>query len=402
MGDSETTVRTRGLVLLGGLFALLALALAGCNDGESKKAALTDEEIERLTFAPKPVRPDELMVVGETITCEEIVASFLAQEASTPASRQQLAEVARATTLDQFKQLARPKMRQLLNSRISNIVLYQRARHELGEKADETLDGVAEKELRRFVLEHGGNNAQADEALNALGLNRTTFKEYKKKQILAQYSVSSKLPKNSPITYSEMMAAYDQMKDNVFIRPGEVQFRLIDIQIAKVELDDPNNDPMQAVKVARALAEKLVTRICAGEDFGELAEEYSHGYRRGSGGLWPARDPELLAEPYSVLAEVFEKLEPGLPGCGSVAGPIDVPGHAFIVKLEEKREKAYMPLAEVQEQVEERIRTERRVEALRRLDDEVAAQTGVADIDPFLDDCLERLYRSVTPTPAAP
>ena len=61
-----------------------------------------------------------------------------------------------------------------------------------------------------------------------------------------------------------------------------------------------------------------------------------------------------------------------------------------------------MPLAEVQEQVEERIRTERRMEALQRLDEEVAAQTGVADTDPFLDDCLERLYRTVTSTPAAP
>jgi hypothetical protein len=402
MGDSKTMDRIGGLIFLGGLLVLLALAPTGCNDGESRRAALTDEEIERLTFAPKPVRPDELMVVGETITCEEIVASFLTQEVSTEAARERLANVARSTTLEQFTQLARPKMRQLLNSRISNIVLYQRARRELGEKADETLDEVAEKELRRFVLEHGGNNAQADEALNALGLNRTTFKEYKKKQLLAQYSVSSKLPRNSPITYSEMMAAYDQMKDNVFIRPGEVQFRLIDIQVAKIELDDPNDDPLQAVKAARALAEKLVTRICAGEDFGKLAEEYSNGYRRGSGGLWPARDPELLADPYSVLAQVFEKIEPGQPGCGSVAGPIDVPGHAFIVRLEEKREKAYLPLAEVQEQVEERIRTERRMEALQRLDEDVAAQTGVADTDPFLDDCLERLYRTLNPAPAAP
>jgi glyoxylate carboligase len=199
-----------------------------------------------------------------------------------------------------------------------------------------------------------------------------------------------------------MMAAYTQMKDAAFVRPGEVEFRLIDIQIAKVEIDDPNDDPLQAVKVARALAEKLVTRICAGEDFGKLAEEFSHGHRRSFGGLWTPRDPELLAEPYAVLTEAFEKLEPNRPGCGSVAGPIDVPGHAFIVKLEKKREKAYLPLAEVQEQVEERIRTERRLESLRRLDEEVAEQTGVADTGPFLDDCLERLYQVANQTPAAP
>jgi peptidyl-prolyl cis-trans isomerase SurA len=256
------------------------------------------------------------------------------------------------------------------------------------------LDAAAEQELRRFVLQHGGNNAQADEALRALGMNRTTYKEYKKKQMLAQYSVSSKLPRNSPITYSEMMAAYNEMKEAVFIRPGAIEFRLIDIQMAKVELTDPNEDLITAT---RAVAEGLVTRICAGEDFAKLAEEYSHGHRQAFGGLWPARDPESLAEPYTILAEVAEQIE-----VGQIAGPIDVPGHAFIMKLEAKRGRAYKPLAEVQEQVEARIRTDRRREALLELDADIATQTNVADTEPFLDDCLARLYRTMNPSPPAP
>jgi parvulin-like peptidyl-prolyl isomerase len=384
----------RASFALRGLLLLLVFTVAGCEGGANKKSSLTDEEIQRLTFAPKPTRPDALVVSGETITCEDVFAETAESARSSSSFKTRLEELAGATTLEQFMEAARPRTRQLLNSKISNIVLYQRARRELGEKIDETLDGVAEKELRRFVLEHGGNNAQADEALNALGLNRSTFKEYKKKQILAQYSISSKLPKNSPITYSEMMAAYDQMKDSVFVRPGEVQFRLIDIQAGKMELTDPNED---SVGVARTLAESLVTRICAGEDFGKLAEEYSHGHRQSFGGLWTARDPESLAEPYAILAEKAKMIE-----VDEIAGPIDVPNHAFIMKLEGRRAWAYLPLSEVQERVEERIRTERRLEALKRLDEEVAEQTAVADTDPFLDDCLERLYRATNASPAAP
>ncbi len=384
----------RASFALRGLLLLLVFTMVGCEGGANKKASLTDEEIQRLTFAPKPTRPDALVVSGETITCEDIFTETAESATSSSSFKTRLEELAGVVTLEQFMEAARPRTRQRLNSKISNIVLYQRARRELGEKIDETLDGVAEKELRRFVLEHGGNNAQADEALNALGLNRSTFKEYKKKQILAQYSISSKLPKNSPITYSEMMVAYDQMKDSVFVRPGEVQFRLIDIQAVKMELTDPNDD---SVGVARALAESLVTRICAGEDFGKLAEEYSHGHRQSSGGLWAARDPESLAEPYAILAEKAKMIE-----VGEIAGPIDVPGHAFIMKLEKTREKAYLPLSEVQERVEERIRTDRRLEALQRLDKEVAEQTAVADTDPFLDDCLERLYRATNASPTAP
>ena len=220
-------------------------------------------------------------------------------------------------------------------------------------------------------------------------MNRATFKEFKKKQILAEYAISSKLSKDRPITYRELTAAYDQMKDQVFVRPAMIQFRLIDLEAAKVELADPNDDLVQA---ARTLAEELVTRIIAGEDFGKLAEEYSHGYRKAFGGLWTPRDPESLAEPYRVLPGVAEKIE-----VGQIAGPIDVPGHAFIMKLEQRRPKGHYPLAEVQEQVEQKIQTDRRVEALRRLEAEVTEQSAVANTDQFLDYCLEQLYRTVRP-----
>jgi hypothetical protein len=72
------------------------------------------------------------------------------------------------------------------------------------------------------------------------------------------------------------------------------------------------------------------------------------------------------------------------------------------MKLEQKREKGYLPLSEVQDQVEERIRIDRRRASLQRLDAEVAAQAAVADTGPFLDDCLERLYRTVNATRPAP
>jgi len=376
------------LLLVGVLFALTFWA-AGCADEVSKKAALTAEEIERLTFAPKPTRADELMVSGEPVSCEDIITTSRDQGPSGDSFKDRLEQLAAATTLEQFLEMARPQARRQLNSRVTNVVLYKRAKRQLGEKIDAQLDSVAEKELRRFVLEHGGNNAQADEALKAIGMTRSTFMEFKKKQILAQYSVSSQIPQDRPITYSEVAAAYEQMKDQVFVRPAMVQFRLIDIQAAKIELTDPNDDPVGA---ARALAEQLVTRIIAGEDFGKLAEEYSHGYRKAFGGLWTPRDPESLAEPYGVLPGIAEKIE-----VGQIAGPIDVPGHAFILKLEQRREKGYRPLDEVQEQVEEKIRTDRRLEALERLDAEVAAQTAVANTDPFLDYCLERLYRTVHP-----
>jgi hypothetical protein len=388
--DAQVRVSAAGMGLVLCLLVLLGV-LAGCESDDGKKASLTEEEIRSLTYAPQPIRADELIVSGEVITCQDVMAPTQAEATSTPTFRERLVELAKVATFEEYQELARPQVRQRLDASITNIILYKRARRTLGDKVDETLEAAAERELRRFVVEHGGNNAQADEALKAMGRNRTTFKEYWKKQALAQYAYTSKLPRSRPITYSELVTAYDRMKDASFIEPGTIQFRLIDIQVAKMTLPDPGSDPVQA---ARALAESLVTRIFEGEDFAALAKEYSHGFRAESGGLWTPRDPASLAEPYTILADAAERIE-----VGEVAGPLDVPGHCFIMKLEAKKEKGYRPLAEVQDQVEKQIAADRNLEALQQLDKEVAQEIAAADTDRFVDYCLEQVYRSVKESP---
>lgn len=398
-GPSPGTIQPRfsfDRLILIALAIVTPWVIVGCGGDQARKASLSEEEIERLTLTTQPVAPDEILVSGERITCEDIMNISAGRGPQSGSFRAWLEDMATVTTLEQFMDLARPRVHQQLGTNISNIVLYKRARRQLGDNVDEMLDKLVEKELRRFVLEHGGNNAQANEALREMGMNRASFKEEKKKQILAEYAVTSKMARSRPITYSELVATYDRMKEQEFVQPGLIQFRLIDVSAAKVELTDPNEDPVRA---ARRLAEELVTRIVAGEDFGTLAEEYSKYatfYVEGSEGLWPPRDPESLADPYAILADVAEKID-----VGQIAGPIDVPGRAFIMKLVRKREKGYVPMSEVQDQVEANIEETRRLRAIARLDAEIVEQMTLANTDRFLERCLERLYHAVNaPVPS--
>lgn len=360
--------------------------LAGCGNNQARRAALTEEEIRSLSHAARPSRADELLVSGEVITCRDVFGPSFGQTESDPAFTEALAELARVATLDEFKKLARPQVRQRLNANMTNIILYRRAQRTLGDKVDETLERAAEKELRRFVLEHGGNSAQADEALRARGQNRTTFKQHWKRQALAEYAYSARLPRNRPITYRELVAAYEKMKDEYFTEPGVIQFRLIDIRTARMAAASPDGDPTVA---ARTLAESLVTRLMMGEEFAALAKEYSHGFRAEFGGLWTPRNPQALAEPYTLLAEAAAKID-----VGEIAGPLEVPGRFFIMRLESKKEQGYRPLAEVQDQVERQIMADRNLAALEELDAEITQQIAAADTNDFLDHCLEQWYRS--------
>lgn len=364
---------------------LLCTLATGC--GGDKKSALTEEEIRQRTYAPLPTRPDEIVISGETITFDDVMISPPEEDLEGPSLKDRLVARAKEVPLEQFKMEARPLIQQRLNRGIiTRIVLSKRARRELGERADDALDKMVEQELRRFILEeHGGNGAEADAALQRRGMNRATFMERRKRDFLAQYVIDSKFRRNRPVTYREILAHYDEVKDQEFHRDGVLQLRLIDIQVAKVKLEDPNEDLIQK---ARQLAEDLRKRIDAGADFAELAKQYSNDPLGAQGGLLRPRSPDAFAAPYDVLAEKAKEMQPG-----EVAGPIETPGRFFLMKVEDKQDAGYQPLAEVQDQVREEILRERRRAALEDLEAEISQEAAAADTTPFVDHCLEKLYK---------
>ncbi len=362
---------------------LAVVTLAGCEDPKWKKSALDPNEVQQRAFAPRPERLDTLHVSGENITSDDILMEPVDQNTPNVTFKDKLTAAAKEMPLDQFLELTRPYMRQRLNNNISNTVLYKKAKRELGDQADDALQKMVEKEWRRFVLDRGaGSEATADEVLRKRGMNRTTFKEQTKRLMLARYAL--KMLDERPITHNELVACYEQMKTE-FGLPPSVQFRLIDIQPEKMELKDPNEN---RVAKARAFAEELVQRLKEGANFAMLAEQSSHGLRREVGGLWPPRDPNAFLAPYDIVAAKAMELE-----VGRIAGPLDVDGHFFILKLEQKQARGYRPLPEVQKQLEDKITDDRRDASLRQLDAEIATQAAQVDTNAFIDRCLERIYK---------
>jgi parvulin-like peptidyl-prolyl isomerase len=154
------------------------------------------------------------------------------------------------------------------------------------------------------------------------------------------------------------------------------------------------------VAKARQVAQELRQKIDAGADFAEVAKagaRYTDDPRAELGGLWKPRNPDSLAAPFDVLARQARSMKPG-----EVAGPIQAPGRFFLIKVEDKQDKSYRPLSEVQEEVRKEIMDRRFHEVLAELDAETRRQVALADVGRFVDFCLERLYRQVHERPSAP
>jgi len=358
---------------------------------DSNKSASAEAELQRLALKQKIKLLEEtgepvLVIGGESISSDDIINSPVELREMFISPIEYLTPTAQTSSFEQFKEQAREPLESALSIKIADILFYQLAKSQAAENVNEALEKAAEMELRKFILNFGGDQVKADEALKQMGLDRRSFKERQKKLMLTQSYIAKEFPgTNSPISYRRLKTYYEKMKEESFVSPASIQFRLIDIQPDKLGLSDPNQNPLEE---ARKLANELVGRIRADENFGELAIVYSHGHRQAFGGLWEPVNPDSLAKPYDILAAEAERLTPG-----QIAGPIEAKRHIFIMKLEKKRSKDYEPFEKVQRQVKQRIMADRRWEVINKLNAKVMQQRELEEKDKFIDFCIEKIYR---------
>jgi hypothetical protein len=318
-----------------------------------------------------------LPVNGELITINEVIQPQL----------DDLKPIAQNGDYLDFRRRAKPLISQSIDNKVSNIVLHQKARKEMKEGIDEQLDKAADTEIKHFLAGFNGNYADAEKAIEKMGMDWKSFREYQKKLILVQYFLSEELKEKRPITYSEMMEYYENAKDEQFHTSATVQFRLIDIVPSKLKMDanDPN---MTRAASAKQLAQTVLEKLKEGEDFGKLAKQYSYDRVRAPlGGLWTPVTVGSLAQPYDVLEPEAAKLE-----AGQVAGPIEAKDHIFILKLESKTAESYEQFEKVQHNVEMSIKFQRRKEAVDKLVNKLMAQADTGDRNLFLELCMQKAY----------
>ena len=287
---------------------------------------------------------------------------------------------------DEFRERIRKSLTIILEDKIEYILMYNSAKKQFKDRLDETLDNAVENEVRRFYLQFGGDKARADLAIERTWIDLKSYKKFIRNEILAQWYFSSlEIPK-SFITYRELKRQYDSMKDEFFAVTPMIEFQLIDIQPAKLTISDPNTDRAQ---YAEELANEIFGRLKSGEDFAELAKQYSNGPKRQFGGLWDPMNPESLAEPYDMIAKTSEDMNPG-----DISEPIKAGMHIFIVKLINKKSAGYVPFEEVQQQVKEAfIARQNKKTALNKLNEYKDRQMKLDETNLFIDFCLEKIYR---------
>ena len=151
------------------------------------------------------------------------------------------------------------------------LVLQAAASDSLLQVSDETINERVTEQITQLTTQFGGQ-IQLQEALSAEALTLTEYRdilsnEQRVRQI-EQLFYQSRLREAQPVEVSEedLLERFQEARGQLEQRPKLMTIRQVVVQPVSTEA---------AVDTARALAEDLLTRVRAGEDFAELAIQYS-------------------------------------------------------------------------------------------------------------------------------
>jgi len=357
---------------------------AGCGDGKIPQGKFTEEQMSTIPLTnrymlPEPTGGMVFSVDTETLTADQMILPM----------EEDLRPLAERLGREEFTAQVKPVMLKAIRSRVTYLLLYKEARKNAPENIDDQLNKAVEKEVDRFVAAFGNDFAEAQRQLKKEGRDWKSFREDCRKEILTQSYLSSELLEEKTFSREELLNLYEEAKEKFFHRPGEIEFRLIDLQPQKLTAEQIGEGETR-IEAARRLGREILARLEAGEDFAMLARTYSHGPMASEGGLWrPVTvGTDSLAEPYDVIEERAKDASRG-----DLIGPIEVRGHLFIIRVENNRPEVTRSFEEVQGLLENELRVRHRRAQQDALIDKLIQRADLLEMDRFADFCVREAYR---------
>lgn len=210
---------------------------------------------------------------------------------------------------------------------------------EFAKQGGQIPDRLVDAQVNDMIAERFHNDRAA--FLEALADERMTLDEWREEtrnRLIVMIMRRREVIEKAVVVPRKIREAYESRQEQYHV-PEQVRLRLIVLQKGKTPQDE-------AAK--RTEAERILARIQAGEDFGELAKTSSEGAKAAEGGDLGWVDPRTLR---AELKQAVEKMQPGQTG-----GVIALGDEFYILKLEGRKNPSVVAFDDVRGQIEEQLR----------------------------------------------
>lgn len=207
-----------------------------------------------------------------------------------------------------------------------------------GTISESAVDDILKKQIKREF----GDPITFSKMLRQAG---RTYESYRKEEVdmlIFGLMVRNKIAQEIVISPKRIERLYNQ--DQEKYRVGErAKFRMIVVEASRHARGEP-----------RKIAEQVLVKARAGEDFAKLANEFSDDARITKGG-----DRGWIEDKETSLAKELKAAVFSLQA-GQVSDVIELGGTAFLIKVEERKPAQIKPITEVRIAIEKQLRDQER------------------------------------------
>jgi len=293
---------------------------------------------------PRVVQAAMLMVNDQVISVDEVLSMV----------RKPMEAIPKGVSGETFLSQARGIVSEEIQRQVAEALVYGEANRRLSDPQKEHVESTVQSVLRERILAAGGSRAALERRLAEGGTSIEEALALLRRQKTSQFYLQQRLVPQISVSGKELWRYYRNHADE-FATAKKVQMQIAAFPYRRFypagQLSPSEAELTAAKRQAAAAANAAMTRINAGEDFGEVvrAAAPSVAYRSEKGGVWdymPAGSfREKKVEDAAFAAEVEQ-----------VSGPITGETGVFIVKTRGVRRGKVTPFEQAQEAIGRKLR----------------------------------------------
>jgi peptidyl-prolyl cis-trans isomerase C len=196
-------------------------------------------------------------------------------------------------------------------------------------------DTIVTNVLDQFVRQFGGEQ-QVDQMLAPMGLTRDDFRNAIQRDLTIRKYVDEKITTSIVVADADVRAFYDQNPD-MFAGQDSVHVRHIILLSHEGDQDQQKSDRLAQMKAIR-------TRALNGEDFAELARQYSQDNVAQQGGDLGYFPRGMMVKPFEDAAFALKK--------GQISDVVETQFGLHLIKCVDKKSARPVPFEEAKARID--------------------------------------------------
>jgi peptidyl-prolyl cis-trans isomerase SurA len=249
------------------------------------------------------------------------------------------------------------KLNALLNDSLDQLVERQLILHSFDTEGYKLPESAIDAIVQERIHDQFGDRVTLMKTLQTRGMTFEQFRKQVRDQYIATALRNQNVQREVVISPTKVVDYYQSHQDN-FKLEDQVKLRMIVLN--KVSADDTN---------AITFAHEIQGKLKEGAPFAEMATVYSQGSQQHQGGDWGWVERSVLRKE---LGDVAFALTPGQP-----SDVIDTPDAIYLMLVEEKNPAHARPLADVRNDIEKTLRTQRQAELQKQWIDGLKKKTFI-------------------------